>query len=356
MKKKKKKSIFPLILLIVIVAAIFLFSSNHKNQKNENTLEKLGYSKEAITVLNKLKQNQLDTILKTEKQDYIEKLVTDENFQIELFDSYIDYYQNNQTSIEDTIIHVNAKTVSSSDDEITVAFKQAKYYLATNLDRYLAYAENYPDLPVETVIRYINSNLDYEYYTHVTDSDLTKETLMIVNKYHKVSQNYVPDNLITIENNYGGNGKSIQEVAYPSYKEMYDAALQEGLHLSVSSAYRSFSYQQGLYNNYVAQNGFEEAETFSARPGYSEHQTGLAIDFCTSACRNLGDFEGTKEFYWMKENSYKYGWILRYPEEDVKITGYTYEPWHYRYVGMEAAKIIHDNNLTYEEYYAYYVE
>ena len=129
-----------------------------------------------------------------------------------------------------------------------------------------------------------------------------------------------------------------------------------GLYLQAQSGFRSIDLQTRLYNNYVSRDGVAEADTYSARPGYSEHQTGLAMDLGTTSNQNIGDFEKSKEFKWTKENAHKYGFILRYPKGKEYITGYIYEPWHYRYVGLEAANYIYEHNITYEEYYEYFVK
>ena len=136
---------------------------------------------------------------------------------------------------------------------------------------------------------------------------------------------------------------------------MWQDAYNEGLYLYIRSPYRSYNTQNNLYERYAAQDGYDEADTYSARPGYSEHQTGLAFDV-TSKSTTLGTFENTEEFKWMKNNAYKYGFILRYPKGKENITGYIYESWHYRYVGKDVAKYIYENDLTFEEYYEYYVK
>src|SRR5690606_25707577 len=117
--------------------------------------------------------------------------------------------------------------------------------------------------------------------------------------------------------------------------------------------YRSYSYQSNLYNRYVRSHGKTEADRFSARPGHSEHQTGLAFDFGgkNQAHWLEKSFEGTKEGKWLLANAHKYGFILRYPKGKEKITGYIYEPWHYRYVGSKKASEIKNSKLTMEEYF-----
>ena len=129
----------------------------------------------------------------------------------------------------------------------------------------------------------------------------------------------------------------------------------------VQSAYRTYSYQKGLFNNYVnteMANGLsydeavEKANKYSARPEFSEHRTGLCLDFTTSSIGGVVDdiFETTDAFRWLVENSWKYGFILRYPKDKYDIVQYQYESWHYRFVGLEVASIMHQTGLCYEEY------
>ena len=137
---------------------------------------------------------------------------------------------------------------------------------------------------------------------------------------------------------------------------MASAAKEEGYTIRAVSTYRSYSYQNTLYNNYANRDGYEKADTYSARPGYSEHQTGLAVDV-DNAKISYTSFGQTKEFAWMKENAHKYGYILRYTKENEFITGYMNEPWHYRYVGVEiATKMKNENISSYEEYYFMYLD
>ena len=141
------------------------------------------------------------------------------------------------------------------------------------------------------------------------------------------------------------------DIAKEAFESMSDDAKKEGMNIIAMSSYRSYDYQVNLYNNYVKTDGKEAADTYSARPGYSEHQTGLAVDVYNLELPYTS-FEKTEEFNWMQENAHKYGFILRFPKDKVDITGYQYEAWHYRYVGKEVAKYIHNHNMTLEEYIA----
>ena len=131
-----------------------------------------------------------------------------------------------------------------------------------------------------------------------------------------------------------------------AYYCMKCAALKSGVKLKIISGFRSYAYQEKLYNIYVKEFGKEKTNTFSAKPGCSEHQTGLAIDICEDSDK----FIGTKEDIWLQKNAYKFGFIIRYPKGKEHITGYKYEPWHLRFVGKKHAKKIFTNQITLEEY------
>ena len=147
-----------------------------------------------------------------------------------------------------------------------------------------------------------------------------------------------------------GKQHLLADVAYEKYVEMWDAAKKEGLSMMVVSAYRTEDYQRNLYNNNVRTSGKVYADNYSARAGHSEHQTGLAIDLGST----YTSFEYSAEFRWLQNHAHEYGFILRYPKGKEWITGYAYEPWHYRYVGTDVAKIIYEEGITFEEYYVKY--
>ena len=158
--------------------------------------------------------------------------------------------------------------------------------------------------------------------------------VLIANKTYALPSTYAPGGLLPEFNT--------------AFAKMQAAAKQDGMSLSICSGYRSYSYQAQLYNNYVARDGKAKADTYSARPGHSEHQSGLAADI-----NYAGDwFNTTPEAKWIAENCYKYGFIIRYPKGKDDITGYKYEGWHIRYLGDELAGLVHDSGLTLEEYFS----
>ena len=176
--------------------------------------------------------------------------------------------------------------------------------------------------------------------------------ILIVNKTYGISESYAPNN----KNIYGEcTGEScFTSQTWKAYQSMMNNAKYDGIYLEIGSGYRSYAFQNDIYNNYVNA-GRADVDTFSARPGHSEHQTGLAMDVCkvgdSETCIN-DKFAATAEAIWLNDNCYKYGFIIRYPEGKADKTGYKYEPWHLRYVGKDLAKKLYNNGnwITLEEY------
>lgn len=177
--------------------------------------------------------------------------------------------------------------------------------------------------------------------------------LVLVNKYHTVSQDYCPSDMVAVDGSLSTNqGLHLKEDAYNAYLKMLSDAQSQGLDFLICSAYRSYDLQKSLYNNSLVQNGEKFTNTRSAYPGRSEHHTGLAIDI-TSQSMGYGlsqNFINYPEGLWLNNNCSKYGFIIRYPKDKTHITGYDYEPWHLRYVGSNTAKEITAKGITLEEY------
>lgn len=155
--------------------------------------------------------------------------------------------------------------------------------------------------------------------------------ILIANKTYPLPADYAP---------------GVDPEAQAAFDKMAAEAYGEELILYISSGYRSYDYQSGLYQRYVERSGKAEADRYSARPGHSEHQTGLAFDLNTIS----DDFKDTDEGKWLAENCHRYGFIIRYPEGKEDVTGYIYEPWHIRYLGVDTATAVYDSGLCLEEY------
>ena len=228
----------------------------------------------------------------------------------------------------------------------------------------------------------VTTSLDYEYKTDISayaDAMNTTDAsyLLLANKNRVIGEGYVPDDLTQLDTKYTLNGKEISlsgnaaAAATALIKEMRALGYSN---IYITSAYRSYEYQMSLYNTYFSQEKAahpdwsdaqvkEKGLSYSAYPGTSEHQTGLCMDLFVSPdmkeLENYGyegqypddvGFAETREFQWLRENAHKFGFILRYPENKVEVTGYSYESWHYRFVGIDAATEIYRSSLTLEEY------
>lgn len=163
--------------------------------------------------------------------------------------------------------------------------------------------------------------------------------VLIANKTYRLSSSY-------------GNG--LTSATTQAFNEMKAAASLDEFNIRIGSGFRSFNSQSTIYKNYVKRDGQTKADTYSARPGHSEHQTGLAIDICSDGYSCITSaFNDTPPAKWLSDNAYKYGFILRYPSGKTNETGYKFESWHYRYVGKELASILYNggNWITMEDYY-----
>ncbi len=185
---------------------------------------------------------------------------------------------------------------------------------------------------------------------------------ILVNKENLLDRNYIPNDLVITDENENNfhmfidpNSKPmVSNTIIPYFQALQKAAKKAGLKdIIIDSGYRSFDYQQKVLEDFILKVGYENAVKRVAIPGSSEHQTGLAFDI--AYINNKGIFEEPTEddleIKWLQENSYKFGFILRYPKNKENITGYQYEPWHYRFVGVELATILYNQEITLEEYY-----
>lgn len=226
---------------------------------------------------------------------------------------------------------------------------QIKYFNTSNLERYKEYKKINPNMKINQIVLDVNIGLDKPFYTNVRSATNLNTSYILVNKYNYLEEDYIPNNLTNI------NGIKLVDYAGKSFIDMINNAKDENLTIIGISGYRSYNYQNNLYNKYAQIDGIAKADTYSARAGYSEHQTGLAVDVSNNKLPYT-EFENTEEFSWMDKNAHKYGFILRYPKNKENITGYTYEAWHYRYVGVDIATYIKKHNITFDEYYAMFIE
>lgn len=229
--------------------------------------------------------------------------------------------------------------------------KKISYFKMENLDRYISYKNKNKDLSDEQIIKDVNMDLDKKQYEDMHETINLNKINILVNKHNYLKEDYVPENLKSLSSTYALSNMKMVEEAANAFESLSKDAAKENYKIIAMSTYRSYEYQVDLYNKYVKSDGKDAADTYSGRPGNSEHQTGLAVDVYNQT-ETYTNFEKTEEYDWMQENAYKYGFILRFPKGKENETGYEFESWHYRYVGKEIAKYIHKHNITLEEYIA----
>lgn len=274
---------------------------------------------------------------KIEAQELIDKLKSQIN----------DISAKNQINLEEEYNKINDEIIDNyteEEKEILNQYRDSYEDAYNNNDFLLAKSKL---IEMETYIKDINKlanerRISKTYEENSVVDPSTREPfyindILIVNKEYGLPADFAP-------------GESSE--ARQAFEEMKYQAQLEGIYLNAFSTYRSYWRQDRLYNNYVYEYGEEKADTFSARAGFSEHQTGLAFDIggLDSSLWAQDDFRYTEEAEWLLENAYKYGFILRFPEGKEWITGYQYESWHFRYIGVEHSVNFKDTNLTLEEY------
>lgn len=231
-----------------------------------------------------------------------------------------------------------------------------KYYKEKNFDKYIEYKEYHEKTSFEDVIAIVNVHANAGWYNETFKTNTNDNYLMLVNKFNYLENDYERIDLQNVSLQYSYAGNKATSIVIENFENMRNEVEKElGVRLMINSSYRSYKSQEEIYNEYK-KISLKYADSYAARPGFSEHQTGLAIDITSLEHKTAKEFKESEEYAWLKENCYKYGFVLRYPENKEHITGYNTESWHFRYVGNKAAKIVHDENITFDEYYAFYIE
>ena len=319
---------------------------------NEN-LECINYFKTLKTNFNNLYGDEdtlvkINELIKNFEKTILNGSIDDLKNQISELESMInDLSAVNERELEEYFNNIDDKKISNFNEaereqldelinEYNTLFQQNKYNLAKEkLDEIINYINETWQL---ANVRKINET----YEEKSNENARLREPkyingILIVNKEFGLPDTFLP-------------GEDSE--ARAAFEKMKADAAEEGIYLNAFSTYRSYWSQNSLYNNYVANYGQDPTDTFSAKPGFSEHQTGLAFDIGGSD-RSLWaeeDFKYTEEAEWLKSNCTRYGFILRYPEGKDWITGYMHESWHFRYIGVEHSKNFENSNLTLEEY------
>jgi len=320
MKKKKlklKKQVYYILAFVVFIIVASVLGMNYYNdyqysKTTEAKLIALGYSKEESNIIEeKLTEEQVNKILEQEKNDDLIPLI------------------------------------------------QEKYFLKKNLDTYIEYIESEEETDFKDVVAIVNTHANNKWYSKELETLESLNEKMNVNKFYALKSDYVPENMknISLDYSYGtlGDNKLI-DYAYDKFIDLVNAAKDEGYFLMVTSSYRDYESQKEIYDYRKSTQGERKADETAARPGHSEHQTGLVVDMTSKKEPSDVEFTESMAYKWLKENAHLYGFIERYPEGKTYITGYSPESWHWRYVGVDIATAMYEEQITFDEYYAYYIE
>ncbi len=328
MKKNSSSKALPRLILlacaalILIVLVVFLYFQSSASSSNSNTSDKGLQGVDAISYISYgVKTIDIDEIGK--------KLISSEESQANPEESKEDKVdEEDESSPQNSNEGYESENVQSgSSTENTEATVDTSVSETTAIE---PEPEAEPEIPADTTFVTDNG------FVAVTQGGITTiDGTIIANKTYSLPPTYDP----------GG----ILPDAWSAWLSMSEDAAAEGINLFINSGYRSYYTQERIYNGYVYEHGQAEADTYSARPGHSEHQTGLTLDLNSFE----RDFGSTPEGLWLDQNSYKYGYVIRYPQGKQHITGYIPEPWHFRYVGPSLAEVLYNggNWISLEEYF-----
>jgi len=330
--KKEIKTIFILLLvLIVLLIGIYFIMKNKIYEKNTNSQvndefndNNIVDTQSPIITFNK----ELETTV-GEEIDLLDGVYAVDNIDENIIVTVEGDYDFNTAKVYNLYYVAKDKANNETKEEFILTIKEkANQTSAVNNEKEEENLEN-------------STSTTSKGFKIETKNGITYiDGILVVNKTYSLPSSYNPGFNSEVEN---------------KANEMFAAAKLDGLSLYIGSGFRSYSKQEQLYNRYVSQRGKEAADTFSARAGHSEHQSGLAFDVCernTSACIN-SDFDNTPAAKWLANNAYKYGFILRFVNGKTNETGYKYESWHFRYVGNELAEKLYNNGdwITLEDYF-----
>lgn len=240
-------------------------------------------------------------------------------------------------------------------DKNVVSFIKEKYFIYNNLSKYMEYKKKNKNDTYTHVVSIINTEADVEWLDNEKETDISKGNLMLVNRLYGLSKDYEPEDIIDVPVSISYSGVKISKSILENIEELIEAGKEAGYTFVLSDGYRSYEAQKKMFESYKNSYGYEEADKNVARPGHSEYQTGISFQIVPYNKVFDKPREST-EYLWLKDNAYKYGFIFRYPEDKKDITLFDSYTWRLRYVGTDAASIIENEKICFEEYYAYFVD
>ena len=236
-----------------------------------------------------------------------------------------------------------------------VSFIKEKYFIYNNLSKYIEYKKDNKNDTYTHIVAIINSEANIEWLDNEKKTDVSKGELMLVNRLYGLPKDYEPDDIIDVPVSISYSGVKISKSILANIEALIDAGKEAGYTFVLSDGYRSYTAQEKMFDSYKNSYGYEEADKNVARPGHSEYQTGISFQIVPYN-KVFDKPRESEEYKWLKDNAYKYGFIFRYPEDKKDITLFDSYTWRLRFVGTDAASIIESERISFEEYYAYFVD
>ena len=354
MKSKLKYLLIPLLVIAAVASMIFI-----PRYLVEKDLKKLGYSKEAVQKIQELKITQpiLDNGYYS---PYINTCLENDALEPEYLALYTTRDKNNPLTAEDFNLYARLLDFGYVDRQLLPLFERLYFYEITpllvfdyqyDLSYYIMDCEAHRDTNNQTSFTLSNSYITP--YRIVQEADISRGTAMLINKSLCLPEDYAPEELAELPVTYAAGNMSLTPEAASALRAFYAAGAEAGAYFYVVASYRSYETQKTIYDKTRGNNTEAYADRYAIRPGFSEHQSGLAVNIAVT--EKDVDYADSVAARWAAAHCYEYGWIERYPVSKAVITQVKDEPDHFRYVGREVASAVRLSHMTYDEFYALYL-
>ena len=345
------------VVIIAVVAALLIMP----RMKVSKQLKELGYNSEEITAIREYGLS--DTIL---KNGWYSKVLADHIRSHTLRTEYIDLYavcdEDRELDETDFLLYNRLADIGYESDQLQNLYKQLHFWEMTPLllfdyqwdeTKYVADCISHRD--TNSVDSFTLSGNYRRNYRYTYETDTADPVIMLVNKSYYLKENYTPKDVTAISSKYAVPGQSLAKIAADSFKEMCEAGIENKTAFFMADSYTSYETQKTQYDKQVSLSGQDKADAMVLRPGFNEHQTGMAVNV-SSTYETKVKFADSNTRAWLRTACIRYGWIERYPTEKAVITGFKDEPGHYRYIGKDLAVLVAESKLTYDEYYCLYLK